>query len=90
MTGTMSKRKELVTRNTILTLLSNEEVESVSSAETAVNLKERAEYIDLDQLEKGVQIASKAAVVMGSVLPRSAVHEMTWKRIQNELAGRKE
>jgi hypothetical protein len=23
---------------------------------------------------------------MGSVLPRAAVHEMTWKRIQTELA----
>jgi hypothetical protein len=88
MTEKMTERKELETRNAILKLLSDDEVASVSTAETALKLKDKAEYIDLDQLGKGVQHASKAAVVMGSVLPRAAVHEMTWKRIETELAGK--
>jgi hypothetical protein len=88
MTRIKEDRKEMVTRDAILMMLSDDEVASVSTAETALELPEKSEYIDLDQLPKGIQIASKAAVVLGSVLPKSAVHEKTWKRIQVALANR--
>jgi len=77
---------ELVARNTILLLLSDDEVASVSTAETALSLKDGAEFIDLELLEKGVLKASGATAIMGRVLPRKAVHEVTWKKILKVLA----
>ena len=77
---------ELVARNTILLLLSDDEVASVSTAETALSLQDGAEFIDLELLEKGVLKASGATAIMGRVLPRKAVHEVTWKKILKVLA----
>jgi hypothetical protein len=82
-----STRKELVTREAILDMLSDDEVASVCTAETAAKLEDKAEYLDLDQLEKGIQRATNGAVVMGRALPKKAVHEATWKKIQAALAS---
>ena len=81
-----STRPELLTRDAILTILSDDEVASVSTSETALSLAHGAEYLDLEQLERGVQKAAKGELTMGRILPRKAVHERTWKRIQEELA----
>jgi hypothetical protein len=86
MNPTKETRNDLVTRDAILMLLSDEEVAKVSMAETATKLPAQAEYLDLDQLQLGIQKANGKAVIMGSVLPREAVHPDTWKKLQAALA----
>ena len=50
-------KAEHVTRENILMLVSDDEVARVSTAETAPRLAEGDEFLDLDQLERGVQRA---------------------------------
>jgi hypothetical protein len=80
---------ELVThqtkRNSILSLLSDDEVARVSTAEAAAHLLDGDEYIDLGQLEQGVKRSVGPAAPLGRVLPRKAVHENTWSKIVTEL-----
>jgi hypothetical protein len=78
-------RSEYLTRGRILELLSDEEVASVANAETAESLADGDEYLDLDQLGSGVQIAGTAATPMGHVLPKKAIHERTWSKLLGEL-----
>lgn len=83
---TQDKRAEHLAREAIMNLLSNEEIARVSTAETAVQMVETAEYIDLEHLDLGVQHATAATKVdMGNVLPRSAVQDVTWCKILSEL-----
>jgi hypothetical protein len=77
---------ENVTRESVLKLLSDDEVASVSTAETAARLLDGEEYLDLGQLDRGVQQATRSATVMGHVLPRRAVHKDTWSKILTLLA----
>ena len=85
---TDAKRAEHVTRDTILKLLSNEEIARVSTAETASGLSEGEEYLDLEHLDQGVQRAKAATkVTMGHILPRSAVRDETWSKILAQLFG---
>lgn len=86
MTEATSTKAELVTRDAILMILSDDEVASVSTSETAHSLPEGSDYLDLEQLERGVQKAGKGVVTMGRIVPRKAVHEKTWARIEEELA----
>ena len=78
-------RSENIARESVLTLLSDDEVASVSTAETAVRLLDGEEYLDLEQLERGVQQAKMAGPAMGRVLPRKAVHKDTWSKILTAL-----
>ena len=72
---------EYATRDRILQLLSDDEVSSVSTAETAARLSDGDEYLDLEQLDQGVQRAHGTTTPMGRVLPRKAVHANTWSKI---------
>ena len=84
---TDAKRAEHVARDTILKLLSDEEIAKVSTAEAACELTEGGEYLDLEHLDQGVQRAKAATkVTMGNVLPRSAVRGETWSKIIAQLA----
>jgi hypothetical protein len=74
-------RSEYVTRDSVLKLLSDDEMGKVSTAESAKSLTAGDEYLDLEQLERGVQRAGGTAVTMGHVLPRKAVHDNTWNKI---------
>jgi hypothetical protein len=78
-------RSENVVRENVLKLLSDDEVASVSTAETATRLLDGEEYLDLEELERGVQQAKKAGPAMGRVLPRKAVHKDTWSKILTVL-----
>ena len=78
---TDSKRSEYVTRDHVLTLLSDAEVASVSMAETAGTLVNGDEYLDLERLDHGVLHAGVTTARMGRVLPRKAVHGDTWAKI---------
>lgn len=82
------QRADLINRDTILKMLTNAEVSRVSTAETAAKLAGGEEYIDLEQLAKGVQcVGGTNAVDMGHVLPRNAVAPETWARIIAQLKG---
>ena len=79
------KRSEFVSRESILKLLSDDEVARVSTAEAEVRLDNGDEYLDLEQLDQGVQWAPAARKPMGHLLPRKAVHELTWSKILTQL-----
>ena len=76
------QRTENITRETIMMLLSDDEVARVSTAETAAKLGDGDEYVDLEEPDRGVQRASAGtATPMGEVLPRKGLHEKTWRQI---------
>ena len=79
------KRRAYVTRDRIMKLLTDGEVGSVTTAETKANLLDGDEYLDLEQLDHGVQQATATKTPMGRVLPRKAVHEKTWIKILAQL-----
>jgi hypothetical protein len=84
-TGASHLSTSYATRESILNLLSDDEVASVSTAETAPGLSDADEYLDLEQLEKGVQRAEGTTPQMGRVLARKSVHDATWTRILAQL-----
>ena len=75
------------TRDSILKLLSDDEIARVSTAEVAARLADGDEYLDLGQLDLGVRRASGTIAPMGRVLPRKSVHEHTWGKILTQLAS---
>jgi hypothetical protein len=85
-TGASHLSTSYATRESILNLLSDDEVASVSTAETAPGLSDADEYLDLERLEQGVQRAQGTKPVMGRVLPRKGVHDATWTKILAQLA----
>lgn len=78
-------REDFVTRDAIMRLLSDAEVARVCIAESAPGLSEGDEYIDLEDLGRGVRRAAGEVLAMGSILPRKAVLEDTWTLIVNQL-----
>lgn len=80
------ERSAYLTRDSVLKLLSADEVARVSTSETAARLADGDEYLDLEHLEQGVRRAGGAATPMGRVLPRKAVHASTWNTILTHLA----
>ena len=80
-----TSRTELVARHSILTLLSDHEVASVSTAEAAVLLLDGDEYVDLTQLGQGVRRATGTSAPPGNVISRRAVSEATWNRVLTQL-----
>jgi hypothetical protein len=80
-----TSRTELVARHSILTLLSDQEVASVSTAEAARVLSDGDEYVDLEHLDRGVRRASEAFAPVGDVISRRAVCETTWNRVLTQL-----
>jgi hypothetical protein len=80
-------RTEHLTRESILMLLSDDEVASVSTIEAMARLLDGEEYLDLEKLEQGVRSAlGPTTAPMGHVLPRRAVHAATWDKILEQLA----
>ncbi len=81
------QRNAYVLRDGIMNLLSDAEVASVSTAETAEKLADGDEYIDLEQLAQGVLRAQSVPTPMGRVLPRKSVHEDTWSKILTQMTS---
>ena len=75
------------TREFIVGFLSDHELASASTGGAAASLSYGDEFVDLDELERGVQRALGAATPTGSVLPRSAVSENTWANILGQLGA---
>lgn len=80
-------RSEYVTRDRLLKLLSDQEVASVASSETAACLADGDEYLDLECIHEGVQKAGSSATPMGRVLPKKSIHASTWAKLLNQLAA---
>jgi len=79
------KRNELANRESILKLLSEDEVARVSTAEAEAQLEHGDEYLDLQHLDEGVQWAPVAREPIAHLLPRKAVHQHTWSKIMAHL-----
>jgi hypothetical protein len=84
-TGHSSRETHAVNRETVLRLLSDDEVAKVSTAESGTALADGEEFLDLQALDDGVKRARGTIVAMGQMLPRKAVREATWKKILAEL-----
>jgi hypothetical protein len=76
---------EHITREKILMLLSDDEVASVCTAETAARPLEGEEYLDMDDLDQGVRNVLGTSPPMSRLLMRRAVHEKTWDKILKQL-----
>jgi hypothetical protein len=81
-------RSPYVTRESVLMLLSDDETAAVATAETATRLPEGDEYLDMEQLEQGVQKAHDKKTPMGRVLPKISIHQDTWNKILKQLPTR--
>jgi hypothetical protein len=79
------KRKETITREAILALLSDAEVAKVSRAEDAPRLIEGDQYVDLENLAAGVQRVQAKSPRAAHALPRSAVSDSTWAKVVRAL-----
>ena len=75
------KLQEYVIREEVMKLLSAEELSKVNMVETAADLREGQEYLDLEQTVQGVRRASWTSAPTGRVLPRDAVPASTWGKI---------
>jgi len=77
-----------ITRDSILKLLSNEEVARVSTAETAAKLSPGEQYLDLEHIEQGVRVATQTqAMSTANLLPKRSVADDTWRKILTKLAA---
>ena len=75
------------TRDTILKLIAVDRAANVTHAKPIPLLSDGDEYVDLEQLNHGVQRATGEATTMGRVLQRKSVQESTWGRILTHLVG---
>jgi len=82
---THDKRTDYIMRDSVSRLLSDDEVARVSTAETAADLSDGDEYLDLEHLDQGVRRAHKGTSPMGRLLPRKAVSEETWSQVLAQL-----
>lgn len=80
------KRDDDLTRENVLKLLSDEEIASVCTAESADRLAGGDEFLDMAHLAQGVRRAVGEHTPTGRVLPKKAVHEGTWSKILVQLA----
>lgn len=86
----MSSQQEndILKRESILGLLSDDETARISRAEESSGLVEGDEYVDLDDLGSGVhRVQAATRVPPGRALPRSAVSDATWTRIVKAVAS---
>jgi hypothetical protein len=80
------RKKEAVTREAILALLTDAEVAKVSRAEDARRLIEGDEYVDLEDPTAGVRQVHERSPQASHALPRSAVSDATWAKIVAAVA----
>jgi hypothetical protein len=79
---------EYAARETILGMLSDEEVAKVSTVEASSVLGAGQEFIDLANLGLRIQrVNAPTTLKMRNVLPRQAVSAETWRKLIDYLAG---
>lgn len=84
----MKRQLEAATREDLLKILSDEEVVCVNQAKAGTLVANGDEFIDLTEIDRGVQRAGEAQSTK-DVLPRKAVHENTWRKIVANLTARR-
>lgn len=78
-----------LTRDTILKLLSNEELARVVTVASGASLAEGDEYLEIEQPNRGIRRSvGSSTLPAGRLLLRKAVLATTWQRILTLLAGR--
>jgi hypothetical protein len=80
-----STRIDHETRQRILMLLSDNDVARVSTAEATARPLDGEEYIDLEELDRGVRSALGTTAPMNRLVLRRSVNEATWNKIREEL-----
>ena len=85
------KRSEYFTRDSIMELLSDDEIAKVTTDESATSLLAGDEYIDLEQLDQGVRTVGEgaAAIAAGRVIAKKAIQPRTWDQVVEQLASRR-
>ena len=83
-----TNKNDYLTRDKILKLLSDDEVSAVSTAETAAALSAGDEFIDLENIDLGVQQGPRSHTPMGRVLPKKSVQLGTWQKIVAQLPAK--
>ena len=85
------KRSEYFTRDSIMELLSDDEIAKVTADESATSLVDGDEYIDLEQLDQGVRtvVGGTAAIAVGRVVAKKAIQQRTWDHVVAQLASRR-
>ena len=82
----MDSKQSNLMREDIMRLLTDEEVARVSTAEAGSRLAPGTEYIDLEQVDRGVQrVGEMKPASLSSALPRASVGPQTWDRIVEML-----
>ncbi len=66
-------------------LLADGELTDFSKGGPSEDLRNGDEYLDLEQLARGVQRVRSGATPTGQVLARKAIHEDTWRKILRQL-----
>ncbi len=85
--NTETKKQDFNTRDALLKLLAEDEIARLSTNDAGPRLPDGDEYIDLEQLRRGVQVVAPFSIVrMGHVLPRSGVRAETWRKLCLRLA----
>lgn len=85
---TTEREDSLKGREAVLMLLTDAEIARVSNMEMASTLREGEEFLDLAQLDKGVQRAGgKDDARLTNIIPRHALSAETWERITATLAA---
>jgi hypothetical protein len=84
----MKKQPEPVTRENLLSILSDEEVATVGTPTTVAQVVAGDEYIDLAAIDRGVQRAAESQR-LNDVLVKRSVQENTWRKIVTNLNARR-
>jgi hypothetical protein len=89
MKPTPQHRPEAVaTRESMMKLLTDDEVAKVSNAESGPKLTDGDEYLDLVHLDKGVRRANRGSIDMTHLLPKKSVTPETWMKLVAHLPAR--
>ena len=81
------KRIEYVTRDSVMKLLSDDEIARISTAESAGRLSPGDEYLDLEHLGLGVLRTDGQAISIENTLSKKTVKKDTWTAILAMLAS---
>lgn len=82
---TNGSRTNHESRERILGLLSDADIARASTAETTAAPLEGEEFLDLENLRRGVRVAEGATPSMKHLLLRRSVHPSTWTKILEQL-----
>ena len=80
-------RTQLVGRENILKLLSDEEIAAASTADSTSGPADGREYLDLEDLDQGIQwVSGLSNLKMGLIISRNVVEPETWSKIPEQPA----